>query len=800
MRDLFSRRKIYFLGCFLMVIYPVNAQAQDLLTAVVMDVTNSEPLLGATIYWENEISTGVVSDVNGNFSLKSSYFPRKIVISYIGYKTSLRTINKTDLEKQLKFYLEPEDLSLDEIVIQARNPDAQIKSLETSKVTVPMATILRIPALFGEVDLLRSLQLLPGVQTAGEGTTGLFVRGGSSDQNLIQLDGAPVYNAAHFFGFFSVFNPDALSGVDLYKGNMPACYGGRLSSLVDVSLLEGNNQQIRGKGGIGTVSSRFTIEGPLFSNKSTFIVSGRRTYADLALKFLGNEDIRNNKLNFHDLSGKFAFRIGEKDKVTLSSYQGRDFLGLDEEFGLNYSNWVTSVNWNRNISEKAFFDLNVYHSRYKYGVNLEDPDTGFEWGNRITETGIKAQWRVLTGEKIQTYWGVHSQLYHLSPIDLTPAPNSSIQGISTSPKNGLLTNLFAGTTLEVSPKFSSEVGIRWGLYNQVGKGVEYDYQDGIPSVDSPITDTLTYSSLKNMKFYQGLEPRVSFRYLINESSSVKIAYNRNLQYLQVASNSSAGLPIDRWIVAGTYIPPIRSDQISLGYFKNFNQNRWEFSVEGYVKNFKNIIDLRNGASVLFTDNVETEILIGDGYAYGLEFLLRKNIGNTSGWLAYTYSRTWRQIDGISTDNKYNPRYDRPNDLTLVLNHEFSATWSIGLTFVFATGQAVSFPEGSYVVDNQTTPLYSNFRNTDRYPDYHRMDASVTWKNTQKGRKWRGSWNFSIYNLYGRKNPFTYEFRKVYNDNIKYKSEDDGPIVSARPGIVMTYLFTFLPSLTYNFEF
>ncbi|PZX49585.1 TonB-dependent receptor [Algoriphagus chordae] len=800
MFDLSTRRIIIFLGIFLLNFTALIAQTQEEINALVMDVTNSEPLLGATVYWENEISSGVISDLDGRFSLKSSSFPRKIVISYIGYKTSIRTINKGDTAKELKFYLEPEDLSLDEIVIQARNPDAQIKSLETGKVTVPMATLRTIPALFGEVDLLRGLQLLPGVQSAGEGTTGLFVRGGSADQNLIQLDGAPVYNAAHFFGFFSVFNPDALSGVDLYKGNMPASYGGRLSSLIDVGLKEGNNEQIRGTGGIGSISSRLTLDGPLFSDKSTFIISGRRTYADLGLKFVGNEDISNNKLNFHDLSGKLAFRLGDKDKITLSSYQGRDYLGLDEEFGLKYSNWVTSAVWNRNISDKAFFDLNLYHSRYKYGVNFEDPDTGFEWNNKILETGLKGQWRLVNGEKIQTFWGFQSQWYHLAPIDLDPSPNSSIQGINTSPNNALLNNLFVGTTVEFSPKFSSEVGIRWGFYNQVGKGTEYIYQDGIASIDSPITDTLNFSTLQNMKFYQGLEPRVAFRYMINTSSSIKAAYNRNFQYLQVASNSSAGLPIDRWIQAGTYIPPIRSDQISLGYFKNFKDNRWEFSVEGYAKNFKNIIDLRNGASVLFTDNVETEILIGDGYAYGLEVLLRKSVGKTTGWLAYTYSRTWRQIDGVSMDVKYNPRYDRPNDLTLVLNHEFNTAWSVGLTFVYATGQAVSFPEGSYQLDNQLVPLYSNYRNTDRYPNYHRMDASVTWKNTQKGRKWRGSWNFSVYNLYGRKNPFSYEFREINNDDIKYNSSEDGPIVSSRPGIVMTYLFTFLPSLTYNFEF
>jgi hypothetical protein len=342
--------------------------------------------------------------------------------------------------------------------------------------------------------------------------------------------------------------------------------------------------------------------------------------------------------------------------------------------------------------------------------------------------------------------------------------------------------------------------LRAGFYNQVGQGVDYLYSTSSPANQDDIIDSTRYKTLQNIKFYQGLEPRLAFRYLVNEQFSIKMAYNRNFQYVQIASNSSAGLPIDRWILAGTYVPPIRADQISLGLFHNFDQNRWEFSVEGYYKDFRNIIDLKNGANVLFNDNVETEILTGKGWAYGAEFLLRKNLGKTSGWLAYTYSRTWRKIEGISQGRAYNPRYDRPNDITLVLNHEFSPRWSAGMTFVYTTGQAVSFPIGTYVVDRQILPLYSELRNEDRYPDYHRMDASVTWKNSDKGKKWRGSWNFSIYNLYGRKNPFSYEFREIYNDDITFEKADDGPVVSARPGVVMTYLFTFLPSITYNFKF
>lgn len=793
----------FLLGGFLFLFVGISTAAfgqEKFITGVIVDVGNSEPLPGASVYWEGDVSSGVVSDLDGKFSIQIKTLPERLVISFVGYQSSIRVITPSDGGKELKFFLSPDELSLDEIIIQETRPDEQVKNLETGIVRLPIESIKRIPALFGEVDLLRSLQLLPGVQTAGEGTTGLFVRGGSADQNLVQVDGAPVYNASHFFGFFSVFNPDALEEVELYKGNMPSSFGGRLSSLIDISLKEGNREQIHGEGGIGTISSRITVDGPLFNKNSTFAFSARRTYADVFLQLANDEDLRNNRLNFHDLSGKLSFYLNDKDKLTISSYQGRDFLGLSEDFGLGWSNWVSSAQWNRNISDDFFFDLTAYHSAYNYFVEFDDPNVGFEWDNKLSETGLKAQWTKMYGEKVKTYWGIHSQFYHFSPIDVEPAAESSVQPITTSPKNGVLNNIFAGMTYEFTPKLSAEAGLRWGLYNQVGEGVDYIYPTGNPAENETIIDSVSYGRLENMKFYQGLEPRLALRYLINDQFSIKTAYNRNFQYLQIASNSSAGLPIDRWILAGSYVPPIRSDQVSLGLFHNFDDNRWEFSVEGYYKQFSNIIDLKNGASVLFADNVETEVLIGDGEAYGLEFLLRKNVGKTTGWLAYTWSRTWREIDGISLGERYNPRYDRPHDVTLVLNHEFSPAWSASLTFVYTTGQAVSFPIGLYQSDNQVVSLYSERRNEDRFPNYHRADASVSWKNPNKGKKWRGSWSFSIYNLYGVKNPFAYEFGEITNGDINYDSDTDGPVVSVEPGIIMTYLFTFLPSITYNFQF
>ncbi len=796
-----------FLNAFLImlairIIFPfeVSAQGTILLTGTVFEFETDGPLPGANIYWETHPKRGVTSEMDGSFSISPNDLPARLVVSFIGFQKSIRVINKKDLDKPLRFFLRPEELALDEIIIRDRMPDQNIQSLDMGKSVVPIATIKNIPALFGEVDLLRSLQLLPGVQTAGEGTTGLFVRGGSADQNLIQIDGAPVYNPSHFFGFFSVFNPDALQGVEFYKGNIPAQFGGRISSLVDVSLREGNYDKIRGEGGIGTISSRLSVDGPLFSENSSFIFSGRRTYADMFLRLSSDTNINSNDLYFYDLSGKLSFKLGQKDKVSVSSYYGADYLGLDRQFGIGWNNFVTSAIWNRNINEKTYFDLSLYHSRYQYRINFDDEDSGFEWENLLSESGGKAEWTFFPEENTALKWGLHTQYYHFAPITLEPTPESNLESINTNARNGLQHNVFISGSTDVGKNLKIEAGLRWGIYQQVGRGVDYFYESQIPTPNSPVTDTVSYGVLENIKRYQGLEPRLSLRYLVREDLSIKAAYNRNFQYVQVASNSSAGLPLDRWIPAGTYIEPIRGDQVSLGVFKNFAQNKWEFSLEGYYKDFKNIIDLRQGANILFSDNIETELLSGVGYAYGLEVLLRKNIGKSTGWLSYTYSRTWRKIEGISMDQWYNPRFDRPHDLTLVLNHEFSKRWSAAMTFVYTTGQAVTFPIGSYQVDSQRLPLYGQQRNEDRFPVYHRMDAAVTWKNLDKGRKWRGSWNFSIYNLYGRKNPFAYQFTDIVNDQINFDSSSGEEVISRRPGVVMTYLFTFLPAITYNFEF
>ena len=794
-------RYTFFIIILMVLTSATKLFAQDTgqINGQVLDSETGNPLPGTTIFWVDQPTRGTVTDENGFFSLPLYALPNVLNIRYLGFESVSREINQKDDLTGLKFFLKPEEINLSEVVVSERKQDYNVKSTAIGKNEISGEELRRIPALFGEVDLLRSIQLLPGVSTAGEGTTGLFVRGGSSDQNLIQIDGAPIYNPSHFFGFFSVFNPDAISDLSLYKGNIPANFGGRVSSLIDISLKEGNTQKVRGEGGIGSISSRLTVDGPLFSEDASFLVSARRTYADIFLGLSPNESIRDNQLYFYDLSGKLMWRTGPKDKFTFSTYYGSDFLGLSEQFGLGWNNWINSFNWDRQINDKWFLDVSAYYSFYKYRINVTNEDNGFDWSNFFSETGGKIELSYIPAPDTELKFGVHSQLYYFAPVDLSFRNNDNLQPFESTARIGFQNSFFIAGNTELTERLSVEAGLRWSAYQQIGDGVNYIYEGGDPS-EGVVSDTLNYSFGERMKFFDGLEPRVAFRYMVTDGTSFKASFNRNYQYIQVASNSSAGLPIDRWIPAGKYIEPIRSDQVSAGIFKNLKNNRYELSLEGYYRDFSNIIDLKQGAEVLFTDNVETEILSGKGWSYGAEFLLRKNTGKTTGWFSYTWSRVFRKIPGISLGMPYNPRFDRPHDLSLVLNHEFSDRLTFSGTFIYTTGVAVTFPVGSYMLDNQQLPLYDDFRNDNRFPDYHRMDLSVTLKNKDKGRKWKGSWNFSVYNVYGRKNPFSYEFTDIENNDINFDSGDGEAIYSQRPGVVMTYLFGILPSVTYNFTF
>ncbi|GAB3647668.1 TonB-dependent receptor [Echinicola sediminis] len=796
----FTQISLFFFSAMLVTFLQGRAQQLLLIKGVVSDAETSEKLSGAAVYWEGRENEGVISDLKGEFWLEVEKLPVNLVVSFIGYEKKIIQLSNPSIGDPLEIQLQATAQSLAEVVIEGGREMSIVESVAMGKSKLDMGTLSNIPSLFGEVDVLRSLQLLPGIQNAGEGSTGLFVRGGSSDQNLVQLDGAPVYNPSHFFGFFSVFNPDAIEEVELYKGNIPATLGGRLSSVVDLKMKEGNTERLRGKGGIGTISSKLALDGPLFSENSSFMLSGRRTYADMFLKLSNNEDIKNNKLHFFDLGAKLTFRLSEDDKLSLSSYNGQDYLRAGDLFGFGWKNWINTVVWNKTLGEQAHLDLNGYYSRYSYLIHIMDEENGFKWNNLISEGGLRGVLGLRPLDNTLLEMGFHSRVYHFFPVDMEADPGSKVEPVNTHPKNALQNDVFISAEIDLNQRLKLETGLRWSLYHQVGRGVRYIYEQEPTDQPEGIVDTVYYDRLKSIKFYNGLEPRLALRYRISDHLSFKTAFNRNFQYLQVASNNSAGLPIDRWGLANHDLPPVRVDHFSAGLYKLLKEGTWEASIEGYYKDYKDIIDVRPGGDVLFTDNIEAQVLLGDAWAFGGEFHLKKKKGKTTGWLGYTYSRTFRKVQGISEGEAYNPRYDRPHDISLVLHHEFNERLSCNLTFVYATGQAVSFPIGAYHVDNQEIPLYGPKRNKDRFPDYHRADASVTIKSKDKGKNWRSSWNFSIYNLYGRKNPYSYQFIDIVNNDINYDSSSGEPVYSRRPGVIKTYLFSFLPSISYAFEF
>lgn len=778
---------------------PLVSGQSKIISGQVVDVLTGAELLGATLYWKDQPSTAVVSDDQGRFSLPSIPAVDSLELSYIGYQKQIIYV-PAHSSSELLIRMIPSAQGLAEFVVEGKSQFVHSQSTDLGRNIIDVERLKSLPSLFGEVDVLRSLQLLPGIQTAGEGTTGLFVRGGAADQNLIQLDGAPVYNPSHFFGFFSVFNPDALEQVDLYKGNIPATFGGRASSVVDITMKEGRPDRLHAAGGIGNISSKITLDGPLFSEKSSFLLTGRRTYADLFLKLSNDASINSNKLYFYDLGAKFTFRPSDRDKLSFSTYFGSDYLQAGNLFGFGWKNWVGSADWKRTLRPDLYLDLNAYSSRYRYQVEVMDNDNGFLWNNLLSESGVKTTLSYILNSANTFEVGMKSQLFHFRPVEMSTQPGSSLVPVETNPGNALLQSFFVSGESELGTKLKLETGLRWSLFARVGQGLEYQYEDSVYPSSQTITDTLYFSRLQLMKFYQGLEPRIAMRYSISPSLSLKASYNRNYQYTQVATNSSAGLPIDRWVLSGEYIRPLQADQFSAGLFKDIKGGIWEMSVETYYKKYQHLIDVRQGGEVLFSDQIEAEVFEGKGWSYGAELLLRKNTGRTTGWLGYTYSRTFRQVAGISLGQPYAPRYDRPHDVSLVLQHDFSKRLSGNATFVYATGQAVSYPVGSYVVDFQQLPLYPEERNEDRFPDYHRMDVSVTLKDKEKGKRWKGSWSLSVYNIYGRKNPYSYQFTDIINNDINFTSSSGDPIYSKRPGVVMTYLFTFLPSISYNFEF
>jgi hypothetical protein len=795
-----QHRKLISTFLFIFIISVVWAQEKYTLSGRIQDARTGEEIIGATIYVPS-IQKGAAANEYGFYSITLPKGEYEIIFSTVGYADNKQTV---DLSKNitLNIELKTADVQLEEVVVTDEKKET-LQDKNISMVTMDMKKVKELPALFGEVDLLKTIQLMPGIQSAGDGNAGFNVRGGGSDQNLILLDEATVYNAAHLFGFFSVFNPDAVKDIDIYKGGIPARYGGRLSALLDVRMKDGNSKKFSGSGGLGLISSRLTLEAPINKGKGSFIISGRRTYADLFLKLSKNEDLKNNKLYFYDFNAKANYRLGEKDRLYLSGYFGRDILSLAGLFGFNWGNATGTLRWNHLYNQKLFSNVTVIYSNFDYGIEVDLSETqNFKVKSGINDIGLKVDYSYFQSPKSTIYFGGQS-IYHIfNPGEFAPLRESAIfNADAIDKKYGIENSVYFDHKYEFSKIFSLRYGVRLSLYNAVGKGKEFI----LDSDGYTITDTAYYESFEKIKNHFGPEPRVAFSYSLNEENALKLSWDHTYQFIHQVSNSATTLPTDQWISSGLVIKPQISDQVATGWFRKIG-DKYDISVEAYYKWMQNQIDYRDSAQLTFNEAIERELLVGKGWSYGSEFLIMKNDGKLTGWIAYTLAFTKRQIDGINNNDWYYAKNDRRHNISVVATYNFTPRIKVSATWVFASGNAVTFPSGRYEFDGEILSYYSG-RNNFRMPAYHRGDVSITidgkpkYKKTKEmnedgsevktKRSYETSWNFSVYNVYNRENPFSITFRQ---------QQDDNGNPTGRTEAVQTTLFKMIPSITWNFKF
>jgi len=636
-----------------------------------------------------------------------------------------------------------------------------------------MKAAAKIPVVFGEKDLVKTIQLLPGVKSNGEGTNGFSVRGGATDQNLIQLDEAPVYNASHMLGIFSAFNSDAIKDATIIKGNSPAQFGGRLSSVLDVKMKEGNNKDFHASGGLGLISSRLTLEGPIQKDKSSFIISGRRTYADLFAGLL--PDMKDIKLYFYDLNAKANIWLNPRNRIYFSGYFGKDVVGVSKVFGSKWGNTTGTIRWNSILNTKLFSNTSFIYSNYDFNVGFQSDGNEVNFNSHIKDINLKQDFTFYLNSKNTLRFGFNAIHHTITP---TRAGGTDIVSDKKSRK-GLENAAYLGNSYKASDRIHIDYGLRYSFYNILG-GDTYNIYEG-----NKIVRSISLEKGKIGKTYYNLEPRISTNYKLSNTANLKMGFARNTQNLHLMSNSTGGSPTDQWIGNSYNIRPEIADQVSVGYGKTFKNNVFDFSAEAYFKVMRHQVDYRDGADINTVPDIESELLFGKGRAYGLELLLKKKAGKLTGWIGYTLSKTERKIAGINSGEWYNAKQDRTHDLSIVGIYTLSPRWTVSGTFIYSTGNAVTFPTGKYELNGMTIYQYGG-RNADRMPATHRMDISFTYEK-QSNRRFQGSWNFGLYNIYGRKNPYSISFKE---------NKDNPKIIDA----VQTSLFQWVPAVTYNFKF
>jgi hypothetical protein len=760
------------------------------ISGTVKDKKNGEDLIGVNVYLK-DLKIGTQTNVYGFYSITAPAGTHSLILTYLGYKS--KVINLIfDQNKTQNFELEDETTLLEEVVISTTKEDENIKNLEMSVNKVEMKTIKKMPAFLGEVDLVRSIQFLPGVSSVGEGASGFNVRGGGIDQNLVLLDEAPVYNSSHLFGFFSVFNPDVVKDVKLIKGGISANYGGRVSSILDVRMKEGNNKKPEFSGGIGTIFSRFAYERPYLKDKGSFIVALRRSYIDILAKPFLPSNLEGSKFYFYDFTAKTNYRINDKNTIYLSGYLGRDVFGSD--FGFNWGNTTTSFRWNHVFNNKLFLNTTVFYSNYDYLLdsdlsNSNDQDS-FRWNSNIINYSIKPDFNYYLNAKNTISFGGQAIYYTFNPGQAIAVSGGQSREIGLEDKYALESALYISDEIKLNEKLSFNLGLRYSFYDYIGKGVAVNLEESKSNGERrPVRSVENFAKGKSIKKYGNLEPRFSLNLGLNNSTSIKLGYNRLSQYIHLLSNTVASSPLDVWTPSSNNIKPQVSDQIALGVFKNFSDNTYESSFEIYYKTLSNQIDYIRNADLLLNPALEGDLLFGDGRAYGAEMFLKKNKGKLNGWISYTLARTEKKVSGLNNNSWFAARIDKTQNLSVVSIYDLNKTWSFGTTFSYSSGTPASFPTSKFTWQGIALPQNpSDDRNTYRIPDSHRLDISGTRKNKKKFfKKGESEWVFSVYNVYDRKNPFSVYVRQNPKDPSKTEA------------VKYSVFASFIPAVTYNFK-
>ena len=778
--------------------FVLSAQEKYTINGYVKDASNGEALIGATVLI-TELGSGNITNVYGFYSITVPPGDYNIEFRYLGFVTQRQTISLNE-NKRIDVELSFEQTALEEVVVTAKPEDENVTSMEMSVAEIDIQTIRKMPAILGEVDIIKSLQLLPGVSTVGEGASGFNVRGGDVGQNLILLDEAPVYNSSHLLGFFSVFNPDAVKDMKLYKGAIPAQFGGRLASILDIRMKEGNSKELEVNGGIGTVFSRLAIEAPIKKEKSSFIIAGRRSYADiLARPFV--EELRNGAaLNFYDLTLKTNYEFSDKDQIFISGYFGKDNFKFDANQGFSWGNRTGTFRWNHLFNDRLFANFTTFFSDYEYELAFGDTARDrFDWNSDINTFAVKPSFTYFIDQKNELTFGGEFYRYGFEPARAVGISDGEALDISVPDKQAIETAIYVNNEQKLNDKLSVQYGLRFSYFNLLGAGNKFILGDTIPGRRRPIESIEEIESGESIANHSGWEPRLSVRYQLNDRTSIKASYNRMLQYIHLISNTTASNPLDVWTPSSNNLEPQIGQQWALGLFKNLKNNEYETSVEVYYRKTEKQLEYINGADLLINELLEADLLSGEGRAYGMEVYVKKNSGRLNGWISYTLGRTELRTEGINRGEWYPTRFDQTHNLKLTAFYELNDRWSLSSTFSYLSGTPTTFPTSRYEVQGITIPHNANdSRNNVRLPDYHRLDFSATRrgrtvKRNGKPRKNRDELVFTVYNVYNRANPFSIYFWQG-SDRV-----EPGALANTRATQVSIFA-SFIPSITYNFKF